>query len=98
LSLVRNEEEPNLENWPKNILQKLCELCVHPIASSGRAAVFCCRLFEAGFDPSQLGSGASSTPRIEELLVSQDVGKGRQCGRKAHGEVVFQQRLRRSNE
>jgi hypothetical protein len=59
----------------ENIVQKLCEFCVDPIASSSRAAVSYSRLTEAGFDSSlaRIRRFVDSS-QIEESLVSPDGG------------------------
>ena len=82
----------------RNNCAKLCEFCVDAIASSSRAAVSYSRLTEAGFDFSRLGLGVSSTPHGTRNLWFLMMLGSRQCGRKAPGEIVIQQPLRRSNE
>jgi len=71
--LWRLEMEP-VPQIAGNIVQNSVNFVLIQFASSSGAAVSYFRLAEAGFDSSRLGLGASSTPRTEESLVSQDVG------------------------
>jgi hypothetical protein len=96
--LWRMEMEP-LPQIARNIVPKLCEFCVNPIASSSRAAVFYSRLTAAGFDSSRLGLGASSTPHgSRNLWFLRILGEVDSAVARQPGEIVIQQPLRRSNE